>query len=92
MTFKPDPLPPDERELFQGLLEGVAQVEARAYVLIRELGGPELRTVRTVGGGAANPAWTRIRARLLGVPMPRPIHLEAAYGTALLARQGYAHG
>ena len=62
LTFAPEPLPADELELFQALLEGVAQVEARAYELIRELGGPTLRTLRTVGGGAANPGWTRIRA------------------------------
>jgi sugar (pentulose or hexulose) kinase len=43
-----------------------------------------------VGGGAANPGWTRIRVRLLGVPMPPATSVEAAYGTALLARQGYA--
>jgi D-ribulokinase len=92
LTFAPEPLPANELELFQALLEGVAQVEARAYELIRELGGPTLRTLRTVGGGAANPGWTRIRARLLGVPMPQGTHLEAAYGTALLARQGHAHG
>jgi sugar (pentulose or hexulose) kinase len=92
MTFAPDPIPADERVLFQALLEGIAEVEARAYGLIRELGGPALRSVRTVGGGAANPGWTAIRARLLQVPMPAPASLEAAYGTALLARQGASHG
>ena len=92
LTFAPEPLPADELELFQALLEGVAQVEARAYELIRELGGPTLRTLRTVGGGAANLGWTRIRAGLLGVPMLPGTHLEAAYGTALLARQGHSHG
>ncbi|MEK0081600.1 FGGY-family carbohydrate kinase [Benzoatithermus flavus] len=92
MTFMPEPLPDDDLRLFQGLLEGIAEVEARAYALLRELGGPPLRSVRTVGGGAANPGWTAIRARLLGVPMPAPTSLEAAYGTALLARQGHRHG
>ena len=33
--------------------------------LLARLGGPTLRSVRTVGGGAANPAWTAIRAALL---------------------------
>jgi sugar (pentulose or hexulose) kinase len=88
MTFEPEPLPDDELLLFQGLLEGVAGVEARAYGLIRELGGPELRSVRTVGGGAGNAGWTDIRARLLGVPMAPATSVEAAYGTALLARRG----
>jgi sugar (pentulose or hexulose) kinase len=91
MTFAPDPIPADDLRLFQGLLEGIAEVEARAYALIQELGGPPLRSVRTVGGGAANPGWTAIRARLLGVPMPAPTSLEAAYGTALLARRGHRH-
>lgn len=90
LVFAPDPLPDHELTLFQGLLEGIAEVEARAYRLIAELGGPTLRSVRTVGGGAANPGWTAIRARRLRVPMPPPASLEAAYGTALLARQGAA--
>jgi D-ribulokinase len=72
----------------QGLLEGVAEVEERAYRLLARLGGPALRSVRTVGGGAANPAWTAIRATLLGVPLLPPVYLEPAYGAALLARGG----
>jgi len=47
-----------------------------------------LRRVETAGGGARNPAWTRIRARLLGVAVARAAHTEAAYGAALLARDG----
>lgn len=92
LTFAPEPLPQDERVLLQGLLEGIAEVEARGYALIQELGGPKLRTLRTVGGGAANPAWTTIRAGLLRVPMRPTDSVEAAYGTALLARQGCRHG
>jgi sugar (pentulose or hexulose) kinase len=92
LTFAPDPLPEDQLRLFQGLLEGIAEVEALAYRRIAELGGPALRSVRSVGGGAANPGWTRIRARLLGVPLLPAAQLEAAYGTALLALQGTAGG
>jgi sugar (pentulose or hexulose) kinase len=86
LAFDPQPLPADEVVLFQGLLEGIAEVEQRAYRLLSELGAPPLRSVRTVGGGAANLVWTDIRARLLGVPMLPPANLEAGYGTALLAR------
>jgi sugar (pentulose or hexulose) kinase len=92
MTFEPEPRPADDASFFQALLEGIAQVEAGAYDRLRQLGGPALRSVRTVGGGAANPAWTAIRARLLGVPMLQPASLEPAYGTALLALQGGRHG
>ena len=86
MVFAPSPLPEDEVLLFQGLLEGIAEVEERAYRLLTELGAPPLRSVRTVGGGAANLAWMDIRARLLGVPMLPPANLEAGYGAAVLAR------
>ncbi len=86
MRFQPSPLPEDEVLLFQGLLEGIAEVEQRSYRLLTELGAPPLRSVRTVGGGAANLAWMDIRARLLGVPMMPPANLEAGYGAALLAR------
>ncbi|MFO1068784.1 MAG: FGGY-family carbohydrate kinase [Geminicoccaceae bacterium] len=90
MGFEPDPRPADDALFFQALLEGIADVEARAYRLLVELGAPPLRSLRTVGGGAANPVWTQLRAERLKVPMPAPTHLEAAYGTALLARRGAA--
>ena len=88
LRFAPDPLPADEAVLLQGLLEGIAEVEERAYRLLARLGGPALRSVRTVGGGAANPAWTAIRAGMLGVPLLPPVNVESAYGAALLARGG----
>ena len=44
--------------------------------------------VESAGGGAQNDTWTRIRQRLLGVPVSRALHTEAAYGAALLAQQG----
>jgi sugar (pentulose or hexulose) kinase len=89
LTFDPSPRPAEDAVFFQALLEGIAAVEAKGYRLLTELGGPRLRSVRTVGGGgAANPGWTAIRAGLLQVPMLAPASLEAAYGTALLARAG----
>ena len=56
--------------------------------LLAELGATPLRRVETAGGGAKNPAWTHIRQRLLGVPVTRAAHTGAAYGAALLARDG----
>jgi len=71
------------------LLEGIAQIEALAYRRLAEFGAPYPRRVLTTGGGAVNPAWTAIRARHLGVPVVAATHREAAYGAALLARQGF---
>ena len=81
------PRPEDDAAFFQGLLEGIAAIEARAYRTLESLGAPTLRSVRTVGKGAGNEAWTAIRARCLGVPLVAPASQEAAYGAALLARQ-----
>ena len=82
------PRPADDATFFQGLLEGIAAIEARAYRTLETLGAPRLSSVRTVGKGAANSGWTAIRTRCLGVPLLAPASQEAAYGAALLARQG----
>jgi sugar (pentulose or hexulose) kinase len=83
------PRPEDPAVFFQGLLEGIAAIERDGYALLASLGAGFPKTVRSVGGGASNPAWRRIRAaRLGGVPLLEPAHSEAAYGAALLAREG----
>ncbi|WP_131113345.1 FGGY-family carbohydrate kinase [Lichenihabitans psoromatis] len=83
-----EPRPASDATFFQGLLEGVAAVEALGYRRLAELGGPPLVSIRTVGGGANNAAWSRIRSRLTGVALLPPAHAEAACGAAWLARRG----
>ena len=80
------PKPAEPARFLQALFEGVAAVEALGYARLAELGAPALKSVRTVGGGAKNSAWTRIRARKLGAPLLESRSDEAAYGAALLAR------
>ena len=79
------PRPSQPLHFLQGMLEGMARIEADGYRRLATMGAPAPSSVRTVGGGAANAAWTRIRARELKVPMIAPQHTEAAYGAALLA-------
>jgi sugar (pentulose or hexulose) kinase len=67
----------------------MARIEAKGYELLQSLGATRLRHVFTAGGGAKNPAWTQIRDRLLGVPVSLAAQTEAAYGTAILAQQGF---
>ena len=43
----------------------------------------------TAGGGARNPAWAQMRQSMLGVAVVASPQAEAAYGAALLARQGF---
>jgi sugar (pentulose or hexulose) kinase len=84
------PRPADDVVFLHGLLESIARIEAAAYRRLADLGAPLVKRVYTVGGGARNPAWAAIRARVLGeaapgVDMRPPRALEAAVGTAGLA-------
>jgi D-ribulokinase len=92
-TFEPrlTPRPDDERVFFQGLLEGIAGVEALGYKRLAELGASPLKSIRSVGGGAANAAWTKIRLKMLGVPAKPSASEHAAMGTARLAWRGIGH-
>jgi sugar (pentulose or hexulose) kinase len=90
MAARIAPRPPDDHRFFQGLLEGIASVERLAYQRLALLGAPSLRRVISIGGGARNDAWTRIRKRALGVPVTVAEQTEACYGAALLALQGAA--
>ncbi|MGL6209100.1 MAG: FGGY-family carbohydrate kinase, partial [Paracoccaceae bacterium] len=90
MVGRVSPRPDDPVRFLQGLLEGIAGIEALGYARLAELGGPALTSVRSMGGGAGNAAWSAIRARKLGVPMLAPLSEAAAYGAALVARRGVA--
>lgn len=83
-----EPRPQDGATFLKAMLEGIAGIEALGYRRLTELGAPKLRSVRSVGGGAANPAWTAIRRRMLGVPLLQPASDEAAAGAARLALDG----
>jgi len=80
-----EPRPADEAEFLQGMLEGMARIEAQGYALLERLGAPKLAAVFTTGSGARNPAWKRIRARALAVPLRTAVSEQAAYGAARLA-------
>lgn len=80
-----EPRPEDETVFFQAILEGIAAVEALAYRKLTELGAPTRRAIRTVGGGAGNAAWTKIRERRLGVPFAEAESQHACVGVARLA-------
>ena len=71
--------------LFQGILEGIADIELTGYKLLKKLGAPYPKEVKTNGGGAMNIKWQEIREHRLGVTATKAAHTEAAYGAALLA-------
>jgi D-ribulokinase len=84
------PRPASDARFLQGLLEGIARIEAAGYQRLRVLGADPVTAIVTVGGGAANPQWTALRSRIIGVPVMRAEHEEAARGAALLAGVGAA--
>jgi sugar (pentulose or hexulose) kinase len=87
-----EPRSDDPVEFLQGLLEGLARIEALGYQKLQELGASQLAYAYTAGGGAKNTTWQRIRQRYLKVPVIASFHTEAAYGTALLAKKfGFVH-
>ncbi|MBI1194940.1 MAG: carbohydrate kinase [Gammaproteobacteria bacterium] len=86
------PRPDDDACFLQGLLEGLARVEAKGYILLETLGAPRPKRVLTIGGGAANTAWSRIRERVVGLPVTAARQTEAAYGAALLAQNAAGCG
>ncbi|KAM7479349.1 hypothetical protein LguiA_027562 [Lonicera macranthoides] len=82
------PRPESDVEYLHGILESIARIEAKGYGLLKELGATPVEEVFTAGGGAKNEKWIKIRERVLGLPVSRACHTEAAYGAALLALRG----
>ena len=80
------PRPEDDLIFFQAMLEGLAKIEVDGYRLLKKLGAPYPTRVFSVGGGAINTAWRKIRENLLDIPLVSSQYQDAAYGAALLAR------
>lgn len=51
------------------MLEGMARIEADAYMLLARLGATPVSRILTAGGGAVNNKWTALRAAAMGVPV-----------------------
>ncbi len=79
------PRPPEDHRFLQGILEGLAKVEARGYDLLETLGTPRTEYIITSGGGAVNHAWLKIRQRICSRSISIASHTSAAYGSARLA-------
>jgi sugar (pentulose or hexulose) kinase len=83
-----EPRPESRAEFLHAILQGLAKIEALGYAKLAELGATRLRSVVSAGGGAKNLVYSRIRARLLQVPLSQASQDEACYGSARLARHG----
>ncbi len=81
-----DPRPVSDASYLQALLEGITTIEQAGWQRLRDLGAPPIRRILTLGGGARNPQWRRIRHRILGLPIVNKPGLSAAQGMARLAQ------
>ena len=81
-----EPRPVSDALFLQGLLEGIAAIEAQGWQQLAACGAPPLQRVITVGGGARNPVWRRIRQTAIGRPVLNRPSLPPACGAAQLAR------
>ena len=79
-----EPRPVSDARFLHGLLEGLARIEAEGWARLTEFGADPPRRVISLGGGARNPQWRKIRQRRLGIPVVS-CHQPPAAGVALLA-------
>jgi xylulokinase len=78
------PRPVSDALYLHSLLEGLTAIEHAGWQRLTSLGAdPPMKSV-TLGGGARNPQWRRLRERQLGVPI-RSCNTPPAAGVARLA-------
>ena len=64
-----DPRPVSDSLYLHALLEGLAKIEARSWQKLNELGADLPKQIITIGGGARNIAWKKIREKEIGIPI-----------------------
>lgn len=78
------PRPISDALYLHGILEGLARIEAAGWQRLCELGAPPAKGIITLGGGARNPQWRKIRERIIGLPI-RSSSAPPASGVARIA-------
>ncbi len=81
------PRPVSDSLYLHALLEGLAKIEARGWQKLNELGADLPKQIITVGGGAKNITWKKIREREIGIPI-KICNRPPAAGVASIALQG----
>ena len=63
------PRPVSDSLYLQALLEGLAKIEAKGWHKLHKLGADLPRQIITIGGGAKNITWKKIREKEIGIPI-----------------------
>ena len=89
-TLEPvlEPRPVSDALYLQALLESLSAIEAAGWQRLQELGVPAPERILSIGGGARNPVWRRLREQTLAIPVRNCPEAEPALGMALLALDG----
>lgn len=82
------PRPVSDVLYLQGLLEGLSAIEAEGWQRLISLGVPPPDRILSIGGGARNPLWRRLRQQTLGWPVKNCPAAEPSLGMARLALHG----
>ena len=69
----------------RGSARGITFVEKLSYEKLNEIGGGYPNEIFTVGGGAINNNWSKIRTNILNLKIKKPLSTEASFGPALIA-------
>ena len=80
------PRPISDSLYLHGILEGLARIESQCWQKLVDLGANPPKRIITIGGGARNPQWKRIRERITGYPI-KTCQKPPAQGTAQIALQ-----
>ena len=66
---KLEPRPASDSLYLHAIFEGLAKSEARGWQKLQELGADLPKEIITIGGGAKNITWKKIREREIGIPI-----------------------
>ena len=84
---KLEPRPVSDSLYLHALFEGLAKIEARGWQKLNKLGADLPQQIITIGGGAKNITWKKIREREIGIPI-KICNRPPAAGVASIALEG----
>ncbi len=84
---KLEPRPVSDSLYLHALFEGLAKIEAKGWQKLNELGADLPGQIITIGGGAKNITWKKIREKEIGIPI-KICNRPPAAGVASIALQG----
>jgi len=82
------PRPISDSHYLHALFEGLAKIEAKGWQKLHELGADLPRQIITIGGGAQNITWKKIREKEIGIPI-KICNRPPAAGVASIALQAF---